>query len=121
MREYEYSSLTDIKRYANIPWNKELFRHIFVFENYPSIERHEESEIIIENSAGNESTNFDLTFSSALMQSKLHYKIIYKNHLYDENEILRLMGMVKYLLINLTEAESISIGELVNDMKVGAK
>ena len=79
MREYEFSSLTDIKRYAEIPWDKDLFQHIFVFENYPSTELAGDSRIMIENSVGSESTNFDLTFSAAVVQSKLHYKIIYKD------------------------------------------
>lgn len=120
MREYEFSSLTDIKRYAEIPWDKDLFQHIFVFENYPSTELAEDSRIMIENSVGNESTNFDLTFSAALVQSKLHYKIIYKDSMYDENEILRFMDSMQRIFLNLTEDETLSIGKLINNLKVGA-
>ncbi|MFE4428491.1 amino acid adenylation domain-containing protein [Peribacillus butanolivorans] len=120
MREYEFSSLTDIKRYAEIPWDKDLFQHIFVFENYPSTELAEDSRIMIENSVGNESTNFDLTFSAALVQSKLHYKIIYKDSMFDENEILRFMDSMQRIFLNLTEDETLSIGKLINNLKVGA-
>ncbi|MGE7906913.1 amino acid adenylation domain-containing protein [Peribacillus sp. NPDC094092] len=122
MREYEFSSLTDIKRYAEIPWDKELFQHIFVFENYPSTELAEDSQIMIENSVGSESTNFDLTFSAAVVQSKLHYKIIYKESKFDENEILRFMDSMKEIFLKLTEDETLlSIGKLINHLKVGAR
>ncbi|MGE6377778.1 amino acid adenylation domain-containing protein [Peribacillus muralis] len=122
MREYEFSSLTDIKRYAEIPWDKELFQHIFVFENYPSTERAEDSQIMIENSIGSESTNFDLTFSAAVVQAKLHYKIIYKESKFDENEILRFMDSMQEIFLILTEDEKpLSIDKLINHLKVGAR
>ncbi|KRF50114.1 hypothetical protein ASG97_15690 [Bacillus sp. Soil745] len=122
MREYEFSALTDIKRYAEIPWDKELFQHIFVFENYPSTESAEDSRIMIENSVGSESTNFDLTFSAAVMQSKLHYKIIYKDSKFSENEILRFMDSMQEIFLKLTENETLpSIEKLINHLKVGAR
>lgn len=122
MREYEFSSLTDIKKYAEIPWDKELFQHIFVFENYPSTELAEDSQIMIEDSVGSESTNFDLTFSAAVVQSKLHYKIIYKESKFDEIEILRFMDSMQEIFLKLTEDETLlSIGKLINHLKVGAR
>jgi non-ribosomal peptide synthetase component F len=122
MREYEFSSLTDIKRYAEIPWDKELFQHIFVFENYPSTELAEDSQIMIENSVGSESTNFDLTFSAAVVQSKLHYKIIYKDSKFAGNEILRFMDSMQEIFLKLTENEALPpIGKLINHLKVGAR
>ncbi|WP_349729729.1 amino acid adenylation domain-containing protein [Peribacillus frigoritolerans] len=122
MREYEFSSLTEIKKYAEIPWDKELFQHIFVFENYPSTELAEDSQIMIEDSVGSESTNFDLTFSAAVVQSKLHYKIIYKESKFDEIEILRFMDSMQEIFLKLTEDETLlSIGKLINHLKVGAR
>ncbi|MGG3912058.1 condensation domain-containing protein [Peribacillus simplex] len=121
MREYEFSSLTDIKRYAEIPWDRDLFQHIFVFENYPSAELADDSPIMIESSVGSESTNFDLTFSAAVVQSKLHYKIIYKNNKFDENEILSFMDSMLEIFLNLTKDETLSIGKLINHLKVGAR
>nr|AEC14348.1 nonribosomal peptide synthetase [Bacillus sp. NK2003] len=122
MREYEFSSLTDIKKYAEIPWDKELFQHIFVFENYPSTELTEDSQIMIEDSVGSESTNFDLTFSAAVVKSELHYKIIYKESKFDEIEILRFMDSMQEIFLKLTEDETLlSIGKLINHLKVGAR
>ncbi|MFC0562219.1 non-ribosomal peptide synthetase [Halalkalibacter alkalisediminis] len=118
MREFESSSLTDIKRYGDVSWVQDLFQHIFVFENYPSTEQVTDSDIMIENFIGNESTNFDLTFSAAIVQTQLHYKLIYKENKYEESEIVRFMDEVQTIFTKLIEDESMTVGQLLNDMRV---
>lgn len=120
MRDYESSSLTDIKQYAQIPWDKELFQQIFVFENYPSTEFKRNSDITIENSAGDESTNFNLTFSAAIVNSKLRYKTIYKDNIFDEDNVLRVMNSMETLFFKLTKDGNVTINDLLNDLKVEA-
>ncbi len=77
---------------------------------------------MIENSVGSESTNFDLTFSAAVVQTKLHYKIIYKDSKFSENEILRFMDSMQEIFLKLTENETLpSIEKLINHLKVGTR
>ncbi|WP_332629897.1 amino acid adenylation domain-containing protein [Halalkalibacter flavus] len=118
MREFESSSLPDIKRYGDVSWVQDLFQQIFVFENYPSTEQVTDSDIVIENFSGEESTNFDLTFSAAIVRSQLHYKLIYKENKYEESEIVRFMDAIQTIITKLIEDESMTVGQLLNDMRV---
>ena len=118
LREYEYSTLADIKRFAKVPWNQELFNQIYVYENYPSREMANDKEIVIENSIGIESTNFDLTFSAALFDSKLHCKFIYKDHFMSETEILQYQKAICQVTQSIVQDDNDSLKTIIENFKV---
>jgi len=118
LREYEYCTLADIKRFAKVSWNQELFNQIFVYENYPSTEMANDQEIVIENSIGIESTNFDLTFSAALFDSKLHCKFIYKDHFMTEEEISQYQKAIHLVTQSIVQDNSHSLKTLIEKLTV---
>jgi amino acid adenylation domain-containing protein/non-ribosomal peptide synthase protein (TIGR01720 family) len=118
LREYEYCTLADIKRFTKVPWNKELFNQIFVYENYPSTEMANDNEIVIENSIGIESTNFDLTFSAALFDSKLHCKFIYKDHYMSEFEILKYQKAICQFTQSILKDDGLSLKTIIDKFKI---
>lgn len=84
MREYEYTSLTDIHEWCDIRQNKSLFESIVVFENYPFEAAHDRytGSVEISGIKNYSTTNYPLLLISA-PQHPLPLRIMYDCSKYD--------------------------------------
>ena len=95
-RQYEYSSLTDIKKWSGI--REDLFENILVFENYPLDESlNENKNLKLSDLVVVEKTNYPLTLS-VLPGKNIRLQALYNINCYTRESILRLLRHFKLAL-----------------------
>ena len=114
-REYEYSSLTDIKKWSRI--SGDLFDNILVFENYPVDESlKQETNIKISSPVVDEKTNYPLTLA-VLPGKSIQINFSYDINSYTRESISRLIHHLKTTLEKMLKNpdDTLSSIELVNE------
>ena len=99
MRQYEYSSLTQIQGWSGVPRGQPLFESILVFENYPIVGALSEQAGSLEilNLQSAEQTNFPLALVAGV-SGELMLKILYDQSRFEAGAIRRMIGHLQTLL-----------------------
>jgi len=105
-RQYEYSPLVEVQRWAGVPGGVGLFDSVIVFENYPvgggegAVRR--EVGVELEEVATVERTNYPLTLG-VVPERELELRIIYEVGKYSLTEVRRMLDSLSRLLVGLAD------------------
>jgi amino acid adenylation domain-containing protein/thioester reductase-like protein len=112
-QQYEYTPLTQIQQWSNVPQDLPLFESILVFENYPVDTTIAEFgiEMAIEQNQSIESTNYPLTISAGL-SDRLSLEILYDCQCFDYSTIQRVLGHLEHLLTEFVTKPEASLKDL---------
>jgi surfactin family lipopeptide synthetase C len=102
LRQYEFSPLTEVHGWSQIPRTLPLFESIFVFQNYPvdASLRKQNGNLKIHVAGTVENTNYPITVVASAA-SELMLKIVYDTRLFDKATIERVIGHLQTLLENM--------------------
>ncbi|AMM92983.1 peptide synthetase [Peribacillus simplex] len=111
-RQYEYNSLVDIQGWSEVPRGSDLFRTLYVFENYP-IQGERKSDLSVLEVQSAEQTNYPLTLI-AMPDKQLTLKLMYDRHHFDEETIQRIQGHLSQTLIQMTKSSDPKLSEITH-------
>jgi amino acid adenylation domain-containing protein len=113
IRQREFSLLTDIQGWSEVPRGQSLFETILVFENYPMGEslRSFPGSVKIENIRVAEQTNYPLTFVSG-PGKQLLLRIAYDASRFSETTIVRMLRHLQTLLESFASNTQTSLCDL---------
>ncbi len=105
MRQYEYSSLSQVQSWSDVERGLPLFESLFVFENYPlgsstTQEKQGEASLSIQALHTKEQTSYPLTLA-CIPGSHLLLKLLYDRSRFQQADISRLQGHLLTLLENM--------------------
>ncbi|MGF1737867.1 amino acid adenylation domain-containing protein [Photobacterium satsumensis] len=104
MRQFEYSSLAEIKGLTNVPLDLPLFESIVVFENYPvdEILKQHDDGFDISQISFHEVTNYALTLIVNPGEG-LHFKLLYNDSRFEHGTISSLLEYLVELLSKMVD------------------
>ena len=113
MREYEYSPLSQVQRWSELPPSTPLFETIVAFENYPvdSSLRKEAQALQVSMARSTEKANYPLAVV-VIPKSEIIIKMSYDDSRYDGEAVGRLLGHYETLLRGMAEAEEREVRSL---------
>jgi len=102
MRQYEYSSLSQVQSWSDIERGLPFFESLFVFENYPVNHNtaQEDKDLSIRAAHTKEQTSYPLTLA-CIPGSHLLLKLLYDRSRFQQADISRLQGHLLTLLENM--------------------
>jgi len=118
MRQYEFSALSEVQGWSDIPGGTALFDSIVVFENYPVDTTVREQAA--ERSSGGfsvsevdnfEQTSFGLTLMASL-STVMPLDVMYDANRFDAVTIERILGHLSTLLLSMCDDEEARLGTL---------
>lgn len=108
MRQYGYTSLSDIRDWSEVSAGSSLFNSIYAFENYPiSDESEDESSLEIGEYSGKEQTNYPLVLIG-LPSDTLQVKIQYRESCFSKEVIEQILMHLKVLMDNMIKIKDIT-------------
>ena len=113
MREYEYTPLTEIQGWSEVPRSTPLFEHLMVYENFP-VPRSSSPLVEGLEMTGVRSvewTNYPLSFISGLGERFL-LKINYDRRRYRTGTVRRMLGCIETLLGGFVENPGRPLGSI---------
>ncbi|MDP4196834.1 MAG: amino acid adenylation domain-containing protein, partial [Bacteroidota bacterium] len=113
MRQFEYSPLTEIQNWTDIPRTKQLFETILVYENFPVKEflGKEKGSFQIQKVQSSEKTNYPITLVAG-QSDKLMLRILYDSSLFDSSAVKRIFSQMKRLLEEVANYPEKKLSEL---------
>jgi alpha-ketoglutarate-dependent taurine dioxygenase len=115
MRQYEYSPLTQVQGWSEVPRGRPVFESILVYENYPvNVASPEQSPSLqIRNFRAQERGNYLLVVKAAL-GARLSLGTLHDSRLFDDATITRMLEHLKMLLNGMASQPCARLGELEN-------
>ncbi|MGE7092947.1 amino acid adenylation domain-containing protein [Lysinibacillus sp. NPDC048646] len=115
LREYEHSSLTDIKEWSDMENSSPLFNQIFVFENYPSIneDKEQKNELLMKNRYSLEHTNYPMSIT-VKPGKQIEFEISYLESVYSEFSVRSILEHLKNAAVELSNAAN----SFLSDIKI---
>jgi len=98
MQTYQYSPLTEVQQWSDVPRGEPLFENIFAFENYPMTRNGTGLEIVIDMSF--EKTSYPLTIMVS-PGTQLLLRVLYDDLRIDDATVKRLLQHFQSLLENM--------------------
>lgn len=113
LREYEYSSLSDIKEWSEMDNSSPLFNQIFVFENYPSIDRNpnQKNDFVMKNQHSIEHTNYPLSVT-VKPGEQIELEISYIENEYTSISIRRMLEHFKNIALELANTRITTVNHV---------
>lgn len=113
LREYEHSSLTDIKEWSNMEKSSPLFNQIFVFENYPSINEdiEQKNDLLMKNKYSLEHTNYPMSVT-VKPGKQIEFEVSYVENVYTESSVRRVLEHLKNAALELSNDANSSLGDI---------
>ncbi|MEL6866891.1 MAG: amino acid adenylation domain-containing protein [Bacteroidota bacterium] len=109
-REYQYTSLAEIKRWKD--FQGELFDSLLVFENYPVEEElAKERELTIGNVVVNEHTNYLLTLA-VVAGADISFELTYNSDLLSEEQVQQIARHFEQIVLQISSAQFKEVGDL---------
>ena len=102
MQQYEYSSLTQVQRWSEVPQGISLFESLVVFENYPlsGTTRETDAQLKVRELRSIEQTHYPLTLV-VTPEPYLSLRLLYERACFDAGVMTRLLRHVQTLLESL--------------------
>ncbi len=111
-KDYENTSLVDIKEYCGLRTNEDLFNSIVTIENYPlDLNLNKESILSIENFSIKEKTNYNMVLEILTFEN-LEFKFNFNSLAIDENMVKKLGNYLERLIDTLLSNPTIKISEV---------
>ena len=115
-RQYEYSSLTDVHGWSDVPRGVPLFRTYMVFENYPrqralSTQREDGNAVEIGDLQASERPNYPLLLV-AIPGERLQLRVLYDSHRYDAFTINRILRHLQTVLERIARRAEERVSDL---------
>jgi amino acid adenylation domain-containing protein len=112
-KEYEATSLVDIKKYSEIDNKEELFDSIFILENYPLDSRLllEDSKLSIDSYSMFERAPYDLTVGVTIFND-IELILTYNKEVFVECAVVRLANHFRYILEKIVEYPRLEVGRI---------
>jgi hypothetical protein len=98
MQTYQYSPLTEVQQWSDVPRGEPLFDSIFAFENYPGTRNETGLEIVIDTAF--EKTSYPVTIMVS-PGTQLILRVLYDDLRVDEATVKRLLQHFQSLLENM--------------------
>lgn len=111
INQFQYSSLSDIQRWSQIPAGKPLFESLLIFENYPGVQGQDERQLKMVNKTVSEQSNYPLTFLIGL-DERLELLALYNQYRFDAAVIDRLLGHLCQILSQIAANPDQKVHEL---------
>jgi amino acid adenylation domain-containing protein/non-ribosomal peptide synthase protein (TIGR01720 family) len=113
LRDYEYSSLTEIQGWSEVARGQTLFECLLVFENYPVDQAllDQNARLSFSDVRSYERTNYPLTIA-ALPGAELRLQALYANDRYDDTTVRSLLRHLKNLLLDISKSQDKSIADV---------
>ncbi len=114
-RQYEFSALSQIQRWSEVPNGLPLFESIVVFENTPidqSFLLGSHANLEVRNFRMVESTDFPLTVEAMLSGPQLTLRILCAGHSFEARAVNRMLGHLKVLLEEMSRNPDQRLSEL---------
>ena len=117
-REYEYSSLVDIRKWSDVPRGIPLFEIAFVFENYPVdrsfTEMGHEGPLTLRarDFQIRERFNYALTLMVGAQKNDLSLRIMYDRRRFEDVTITRMLRHMRALLEGIAERPEARLSEI---------
>jgi len=113
-RQYEWTPLASIQKWADVPNGEPLFDSIVVFESYPSIELSEQRRRVfdIESFPYTGRTNYPLSLVVA-PRGDLSLTLIFNQELLDTDAARRMMAHLEELLETMSYNPHAALGDIV--------
>ncbi|MBF0288100.1 MAG: amino acid adenylation domain-containing protein [SAR324 cluster bacterium] len=111
-QNYHYTSLVDIMMDTSLQRN--LFDHILIFENFPSLEGDQEranSPFVVDHFEKFELTSYDLSIQ-VFPDNELEFVIIYQPALYEREMIVRIEYHLSLIFEEILQDESLAVHTL---------
>ncbi|GER90178.1 hypothetical protein KDW_43400 [Dictyobacter vulcani] len=111
--QYEYSPLSQVQNWSELPRGTALFEHLFVFENYPitGSGNSGEASLEIQAATSREQTTYPLTLI-AYPGQRLALKVLYDQGRFSAHAIAHMLKHLQVLLENIVAAPQRKIAEL---------
>ncbi len=109
-RQFEHSPLTDVHGWSGVPRDRPLFETLVVFENYPA-EMEEEELLVIDETRGDERTNFPLTLV-AKPGEEIRLEVTFDPDRFDEAAVRRIVRQLRTALVNLCADDDPRLGDV---------
>lgn len=113
LRQYEYSALTQIQTWCDLPRGQDLFQHLLTFENAPidpSL-RERTGSFGFTDVDVRTHTNYPVTVM-AIPEDRLHLQISYRKTRFETADIERMLRHLQSLLVAIIEHPDRAVGEL---------
>jgi hypothetical protein len=106
MREYEYTSLTQIGRWSEVKRGEGMFESILAYENYPIDKRMreevKEAKVEVRGGGSEEKTNYGITVV-VVPGEEMRVKLMYDASKYERESIERMMRHLERIVEGLEE------------------
>ncbi|MCU9806792.1 amino acid adenylation domain-containing protein [Paraclostridium sp. AKS46] len=111
-RQYEYTPLSKINRWSNISSGVGLFNSLYVFENYPEVDKVSyNSEVNFDDYETVEQVQYPLTLVG-LPGDELEIKFMYDEDLFTHRNIDNLLKQVHTAIENITSSDELLVSSL---------
>lgn len=116
MRQYEYTSLADIRSWSNVPRNSalyDLYESIVIVENYPFDAALKDGigSLHVKSIRVEEQLDYPLVVYCNL-QPELHFKLLFDSHFLNETEANQILAHLINILWDMIGSEDSQLGEI---------
>jgi len=116
-RQYEFTPLTDIQGWSDVPRNTPLFESVFVYENFPKdpspqLQLRQLSDMSISEMAFVEQPNYPLTIVAVPGSELMRLNAVYLCQRFDGKAIMRTLAHLKLLIESIAANPEQRIEEL---------
>ncbi|MCG7410808.1 amino acid adenylation domain-containing protein [Paenibacillus sp. ACRRX] len=111
-REYEYTSLTNIQGWSEVPRGTPMFHTLYVYENYPMTSFNDNLGFEIVDMKREEQTNYPLSLV-VVPGERISIQLMYDKGKIDSDSILRIQGHLKQVLSELIMDKDRTLSEIV--------
>jgi amino acid adenylation domain-containing protein len=113
LRQYEYTALTQIQSWCELPRGQELFQHLLTFENAPvdPALRERTGSFSFTDIAVRTHTNYPITVM-VIPDTRLHLQISYRKARFEAAAVERMLRHFQNLLEDMIEEPGQRVGEL---------
>lgn len=99
LRQYEYSSLTDIQRWSDLPRSSPLFESLLIFENYPVAPKLKQNIAHLKNIQTTEQTNYPISLY-VVADATITLRILYDSDRFLAATVAQMLKHLEVILIN---------------------
>jgi non-ribosomal peptide synthetase component F len=110
MRQYDYSPLSQVQRWSELPAGAPLFETLFVFENYP-VEKDEAAGLRFDMTRSEERSNYPLSIV-ATVPDRFQISVQYDTGRFEREAIERMLGHLQSICSQIAREPEVRLSEI---------
>ena len=110
MRQYDYSPLSHIQRWSELPSGAPLFDTLFVFENYP-VEKDDAAALRFDMTRSEERSNYSLSLV-ATVPDRLRISVQYDTGRFEQEAVDRMLGHLRSICSQVAREPGVRLSEI---------